>query len=195
MAKRAFLTRLAAGSSVGSAAPAAGLVAAFALVASAAVASVVVSYPAPATASFTLRTPPVVWSAGPDASAAGFASSWTLSSNATYFTLTLKPIPEANVTWGNLTSLTNQDTTAWTVSVSGTSVAAYPKIVTVRLEFYAYGTNSLVGAMNLTAGSPSVSLGSLAAGASVYTKAYVQLATGTSASDLPASIDISLGLS
>ncbi|MEA3199900.1 MAG: hypothetical protein QOE90_1328 [Thermoplasmata archaeon] len=180
---------------VPSAAPAAGIATAIALVAAAAVASMVVSYPTPAAATLSLRTPPVVWSAGPDSSATGFASSWSLSSNATYFTLTLKPIPEANVTWGNLTSLTNQDTAAWTVTVSGTSVASYSKIVTIRLEFYAYGTNSLVGAMNLTAGSPSVSLGSLAAGSSVYAKMYVQLATGTSASDLPASVDITLGLS
>ncbi|GEM_PF-2610275 len=171
-----------------------GLVVAIALIASAAVASVVITYPTPSTATLSLKPPPVVWSAGPDSSGNGFVASWTLSSNATFYTVTLKPVPEANVTWSNLTSLTNQDSSAWSVTVSGTSVSSFSKIISFRLEFYAYGSNSLVGAMNLTAGSPSVSLGSLAAGSSVYVKSYVQLATGTSASDLPASVDVSLSL-
>lgn len=177
------------------AAPAASVVVAVALVASAAVASIVITYPSPATASFSIKPPPVVWSAGPDSSGNGFVSSWSLSANATYFALTLKPVPEANVTWGNLTSITNQDTSAWSVTVSASSLSAFPKVITMRLEFYAYGTNSLVGAMNLTAASPSVSLGSLAAGSSVYTKTYVQLDTGTSTSDLPSNIQVSLAIS
>jgi len=171
-----------------------GIVVAVALVASAAVASVVISYPTPSTASLTLKAPPVVWSAGPDSSGNGFVASWALSANQTYYTVTLKPVPEANVTWGNLTTLKNQDSAAWTVQVGGTSVAAYSKIITFRLEFYAYGTDAFVGAMNLTAGSPSVSLGSMSAGASYYAKASIQLATDTSTSDLPSSVQISLAL-
>ena len=174
---------------------AAGTVVALTLVASAAVASVLVSYPVPSSESLSLKAPPLVWSAGPDSGGNGFAASWALSSNATYYTVTLRPVPEANVTWGNLTTLTNSDSQAWNVLVTGGSVSAYPKIVGFRMEFYAYGTNALVGAMNLTAASPSASLGSMAAGASYYAKSYVQLATGTSASDLPASVQISLSLS
>jgi hypothetical protein len=165
------------------------------LLASAAVASVVISYTTPSTVSLTVKPPPVAWAAGPDSSGNTLVSSWTLSSNATYYSLTVKPVPEANVTWGNLTTLSNVDSQAWSVTVTASSLSAYPKVVGARMEFYAYGTNALVGAMNLTAASPSVSLGSLAAGASVYEKAYIQLATGTGASDLPSSIQVSLSIS
>ncbi|MFA5862085.1 MAG: hypothetical protein WDA16_10365 [Candidatus Thermoplasmatota archaeon] len=172
-----------------------GALLALILVTGAAVASMLVTYPVPATQSFSLRGAPVVWAAGPDSTGNGFVASWSLSSNATYYTITLKPVPEANVTWSNLTTLTNADTQAWNVVVSGSSVSAYPKIVGFRMEFYNYAGGALVGAMNLTAASPSVNLGSLAAGANYYVKSYIQLATGTSASDLPASIQISLTLS
>ena len=174
--------------------PVVGTAVAITLVTTAAVAAMVISYPTPAAANLTLKAPPVVWSAGPDSSGNVFVASWTLSSNATYYTVTMKPVPEANVTWGNITSISNQDTQAWNVAVSATSVSGYSKIQSFRLEFYNYGTNALVGAMNLTAGSPSVDLGSMAAGANYYVKSNIQLATGTSASDLPAAVQISLSL-
>lgn len=186
---------LGAGASGGLAASGPGLVVALALIATAAVASVVITYPVPSSESMTLKAPPVVWSAGPDSSGNAFVASWSLSSNATYYSIILHPVPEANVTWTNITTLSNQDSAAWTVTVSGTSVSANTKIVAFRLEFYNYGTNALVGAMNLTAASPSVNLGSMAAGANYYVKSYVQLDTGTSASDLPSSVSISLSLS
>lgn len=192
MLKRTPLPGVAGGA--GASGAAGTLVVAVAIIASAAVASVVISYPTPSDTALSLKAPPVVWSAGPDSSGNGFVASWTLSSNQTYYSVTLKPVPEANVTWGNLTTLKNQDTAAWNVVVSGTSVAANTKIVGFRLEFYAYGTDALLGAMNLTAGSPSVNLGSLSAGSSCYVKAYIQLATNTAASDLPASVAISLTL-
>lgn len=172
-----------------------GVVAASLLFTGAAVASMVLSYPTPSTATFSLKAPPVVWQAGPDSSGNSFVAAWSLSQNATYFTLTLRPVPEANVTWGNLTTLSNQDTQAWNVAVSATSLSAYPNVVSFRIEFYAYGTNTLVGAMNLTSASPSLNLGSMAAGTSHYVKTSIQLGTGATPADLPSSVQVSLALS
>ena len=175
--------------------PLLGTAVAISLVTTAAVAAMVISYPTPASASLTLKAPPVVWSAGPDSSGNTFVASWSLSSNATFYTVTLKPVPEANVTWGNITSISNQDTVAWNVVVSGTSVSSNAKIITFRLEFYNYGTNAIIGAMNLTAASPSVNLGSMAAGSNYYVKSYIELATNTAQSDIPSTVQISLALS
>ncbi|HEV8359435.1 MAG TPA: hypothetical protein VGR28_03160 [Candidatus Thermoplasmatota archaeon] len=164
------------------------------LLASASYAAVSVAYTTSSAHSFTLKPAPVVWVAGPDSSGNNFVASFSLSSNATYYSITLKPVPEANVTWGNLTTLKNQDTVAYTVTVSGTSVSSYSKILDFAAEFHAYGTDALVGALDLRQGSPSVSLGALAAGSQLYVKLYAKLDTDTGAADLPSSVTFSLTL-
>lgn len=169
------------------------VLAAFLFVASAAVAGVLLSYNTSSTAALAIKPPPIVWSAGPDSSGNNFVSSWSLSANATYWSLTLKPVPEANITWENLTTLTNQDSAADTIAVTGTDLSGYSKVLAARLEFYAYGTNTLVGSMDLKNGA-SVSLGSMAAGASYYVKAYVKLDTNTGQQDLPSDVSISVSI-
>lgn len=163
------------------------------LVASAAVAGVLITYNTGSTSTLALKGPPVVWGAGADASSTGFVPSWALSSNRTYFTVTLNSVPEANVTWSNLTTLTNQDTAAWTVQVDGPDLSAYSHLTTFRLEFY--NPSGTVGALNLTAGQTSVNLGSMAAGASLSVRVYAQLAGGTGLQDLPPAIHLSVTLS
>ena len=165
----------------------------FLLVASAAVAGVLVTYNTSSTQTLSLKAPPVQWAAGADSSGNGFVASWSLSGNHTYYSIQLSPVPEANVTWGNLTTLTNTDTSAWTVQVSGTNLASYSKITTFRLEFYNPG--GVVAALNLTSGTTTVSLGSMAPNASLSVRATIQLAAGTGAQDLPASVDLSLAIS
>jgi hypothetical protein len=162
------------------------------MVATAGGAAVTVTYNTSSSQGFSIKPPPVVWSAGPDSSGNAFITGFSLSGNKTYYSVTLKPVPEANVTWGNLTTLENQDTTAYTVTVTGDSVSGSSKILDFRMEFRSYGTDALVGALNLRDASPSVNLGSLAAGAKLYTKVYLKLDTGTASSDLPSSVGVSL---
>ena len=162
------------------------------LVASAAYAAVSISYSTASTASIEVRDAPVVWSAGPDSEAGGYAADWSLSSNATYYSVTLKPVPEATVTWGNLSTLKNQDDSAHVVTISGDSVDAYPKILAFNVKFYRYHTDELVGTLDLTAASPSLALGTLAAGDELYARAAIQLDSGAGNEDVPASVGISL---
>ena len=179
-----------------SARPVAAILLGFLMVASAAVAGVVLSYSTPSTAALALKAPPIQWSAGPDSSGNNFVASWSLSPNATYYTVTLKPVPEANVTWGNVTTLSNTDSSSYSaVTVSATSLAAYAKVVTFRLEFYDYAAPSTVaGALNLTAASPSHTFTNMAAGKQYFMKAYIQLDSGTGQQDLPSSVTISLAV-
>lgn len=163
------------------------------LVASAAVAGVLLTYNTSSASTLTIKAPPVQWGAGSDASNTGFVPSWALSSNRTYFTVTLNSVPEGNVTWGNLTTLTNADTAAWNVQVSGPDLSSYTHVTTFRLEFY--NPNGVVGALNLTAGQTSLNLGSLAAGGSLSVRVIAQLTSGTGLQDLPPAIAISLTLS
>ena len=172
------------------------VLAGFLLVASAAVAAVLVTYNTSSSATLSIRAPPIQWAAGPDSSGNGFVASWALSANRTYYSITMHPVPEANVTWGNLTTLTNADSAAWNVQVTGTDLSSgYSKITTFRLEFL-NGAGTVVGAMNLTAsGQNTLNLGSMVAGQSYYVRAIIQLATNTGSQDLPSSVSLSLSIS
>lgn len=171
------------------------VLAGFLLVASAAAASVLVSYNTSSTTSFSLKAPPITWAAGPDASGNNYVASWSLSGNATYYTVTLKPVPEVNVTWENITTLHNTDTAAYHVWVNGTSVSSNTKILAFRLEFFSYSSPStLAGALDLRQASPSLDLGTVAAGGAYFVKAYVKLDTGAGSQDLPSSVTVSLGV-
>lgn len=173
---------------------AAALLGAFLLVASAAVAGVLVSYNTSSTATLTLKAPPVQWSAGPDSSGNNYVASWSLSSNQTYWSMTLKPVPEASITWENLTTLSNTDSAAYTVSVSGTDLSGYSSYITAAtLAFYNYGDDAPIGTLDLTSGN-ALNLGSMAAGANYYVRANIQLADGVGQQNLPASVSVTLSI-
>lgn len=162
------------------------------IVSSAAIAGVLVSYNTGSSSSFTLKAPPVVWAAGPDSSGNDYVASWSLSPNATWYSLTLKPVPEANVTWENLTIMSNADASARSVTITATSVSAYTEILDFRLEFYGYGNDTLMGGLDLRTASPESAAIHMPAGASYYTRAYIKLDDGTGQEDLPSSVDVTL---
>lgn len=162
--------------------------------ASAAIASVTITYNTSTTITPSLKAPPIIWVGGPDSSGNNFAASFTLSSNATFYTITIKPVPEANVTWGNFTTLRNQASEAYTVTVTGTSVSANGKILDMKMVFKSYVTDAVVATLDFRDASPSASLGSVSAGAYVYTTLFLKLDTATNAADLPSSVSVSLSI-
>lgn len=174
--------------------PVLAILAGFLLVSSAAVAAVMLTYNTPSTATLSLKSAPITWSAGPDSTGNAFVASWALSTDSTYYGITLKPVPEANVTWGNLTTLRNGDSVSYSsVVVTADSLSAKPKVLAFRLEFYDYAAPSTVaGSLDLKQASPSLSLGAMSAGQSYFVKAYIKLDSGTGAPDLPGSIGIAV---
>jgi hypothetical protein len=112
----------------------------------------------------------------------------SVSSNGTYFTVTLKPVPEANVTWSNLTTIKDQSSSSVSdVTVTGASLSTYTSYITVaRVEFYNYASpGTLAGTLDLTQASPSVDLGAFTAGEQLFAKAYMKVATGTGQQNIP----------
>ncbi|MGQ0535326.1 MAG: hypothetical protein ACT4PT_04565 [Methanobacteriota archaeon] len=158
-------------------------------------AAVTITYNTASRQNITILAPPIVWSAGPDSSGNDYVASWVLSQNATYFNVTLRPLPEANVTWGNLSSIKSQAPTNKTVVVSGTSVVGYAKILDYKLEFYRWSNDQHVATLDLRQASPATSLGTLVPGDALYVKTYIKLDTGAYQSDLPGSVSLSLTIS
>ncbi|MGQ0535322.1 MAG: hypothetical protein ACT4PT_04545 [Methanobacteriota archaeon] len=161
------------------------------LLAAIASAAVSMTYRTQSTATVSLQNPPIVWYAGDDFSGNEYVTAGVISGNRTYFNITVKPLPEANVTWANLTYLKNQASAAKTVTVTGTSLVSYAKIFRWQLAFF-HSDNTYLGTLDLLTASPSLSLGSRAAGSNAYTKMYVELADGTGQNDLPSTINIGL---
>ncbi|MGQ0535325.1 MAG: hypothetical protein ACT4PT_04560 [Methanobacteriota archaeon] len=165
------------------------------LVAMMSTAAVSIAYNTQSTQTLSLLAPPIVWIAGPDSSGNDHVASWTLSSNATFFTITVKPVPEANVTWGNLTTLKNQGSTSKTVTVTGTSASSYVKILDWKIQFFEYSNDALIGTLDMKAGSPSVALGARTAGQQAYAKQWIKLDNGTGQGDLPSTVNVGLTIS
>ncbi|MGQ0535327.1 MAG: hypothetical protein ACT4PT_04570 [Methanobacteriota archaeon] len=157
-------------------------------------AAVTVSYSTQSRIDHVLSTLfPVVWEAGPDSSGNDYVSSFTVSPNGTYFTITLKPLPEGNVTWGNLTSIKNAGTVNRTITVNATSVQNYTKIMTYRIAFFRWSDGAHLGTLDLKASAnPTITLGGLGASERWFTRVYIQLDDGAGATDIPASVSLGL---
>lgn len=169
--------------------------AAILLVATAATGAVTLTYSTSSTNTLNLKDPPIQWASGPDSSGNNFVASFSLSTNKTFYTVTLKPVPEANVTWGNFSSLKNVASESYSVTVTGTSVSSNAKILDFKLEFRNYGTDAVVATLNLKDASPTTGAFTMAASANHYVKMYIKLDTGTGAADIPASVTLSLTIS
>lgn len=167
---------------------------ALSLVAAGAYAAVVVNYNLASTGTLSLKPPPIVWVAGPDSSGNPFVASFFLSNNATYYNVTIKPVPEANVTWSNFTTLKNQDTTSYSVTVTGSSASGFSKVLDYKVEFHNWTGDTLIGTLDLRNASPSVTLGQMSPGVQWYTKVYIKLDTGTGAQDLPSTTTMTLSI-
>lgn len=66
-------------------------------------------------------------------------------------------------------------------------------MLVARLAFYEYGTDALVGTLDLKSGA-SLNLGTVPAGQHFSVRGTVQLDEGTGAQDLPSSVTIGLGI-
>lgn len=140
-----------------------------------AAAAVTLSFSNTSTVTSEVTPAPVVFAAGSDAGTGTYVSGWTLSSNATYFSVTLKGVPEMALTVGDLFHVTNQDTSAHSVTISAPQVTS-AHITTYSIAFYNGG--SLVGTLNLKDASPSLTLTDIPASTTYTARVTLALATG-----------------
>lgn len=153
------------------------VIAALALVGTA-TAAVTLAYANSSPLALGVKAAPVVYSAGADGGVSDYVPSFAISTNATYFTSTIRGVPEATVTIDELLRVSNVDTRAHAVTIS-TSQVTNAFVTAYKLEFYDGAT--LVGTLDLKAASPSVTFPTLAAGKTLTAKATLALASGAGA--------------
>lgn len=146
-----------------------------------AAAAISLTYTATSSQSLGVKAAPVTFSAGADGGVSDYVPSLSLSTNKTSFTATLKGVPEATVTLGDLVDLSNVDSRAHSVTItapqnSNSFVTAY------KVDWYDGAT--LVGTLDFKAASPSVSFASMVAGKVYAAKVTITLAAGAGANNV-----------
>lgn len=129
----------------------------------------------------TVKSAPVVWEAGADAAVTDYVPTFTLSANATSYTMTVRGIPEVPVTMSDLIRLKNTDTRTHTVTLATTQITN-ANVLAYKLDFYD-GT-TLVGTLDFKSASPSVTFTNLAAGKTLTAQATISLAGGAGANNV-----------
>lgn len=139
-----------------------------------------------------VKAAPVVWQAGADAAVADYVPAFTLSTNATSFTMTIRGIPEVPVTMSDLIRLKNLDARTHTVTLATTQVTN-TNVLAYKLDFY--DGETLVGTLDFKSESPSVTFTDIAAGQTLTAKATISLAGGAGANNVDDSRTITASVS
>lgn len=150
----------------------------------AAAAAITWTYTNSSTVTTSVAPVPVQFVAGDDAGPAllsTYVSSYTISTNRTYISTTVKGIPEANLTVDSFFKLTNVDTAARTVTLS-TAQVTNSFVSAYTLQIY-NSANVLQGTLTLTSASPSVQF-AMPAGSTHYAKLTLGLASGAGANNV-----------
>lgn len=144
-----------------------------------AAAAITLTYSTTSTVTTSITPPPVQFVAGADAGPSAltnYVTAYSISSNKTYFSSTIKGVPEAALVVGSFVQIQNVDAsnahsvTLTTAQVTNAYVTAY------TLQIYSAG-NVLQDTLTLTAASPSATF-SIPASATHYGKLTLTLATG-----------------
>lgn len=160
----------------------------------AATAAITLTYSTTSTVSTSVTPPPVQFVAGDDAgpsALSNYVTAYALSTNKTYFTSTVKGVPEATLSIGSFFKLTNVDTAAHTITLS-TAQVSNAKVTAYTLVFY-NPSNVAQGTLTLTAASPTVSF-SIPAGTTDYATLALTLATGAGADNVDLTNSLTLGV-
>ena len=148
------------------------------VVAGVAAAAITVTYTTSSTITTSVTPPPVQFLAGDDAGPSAltdYVSAYSISTNKTYFTATVKGVPEATLTVDSFFKLENVDDAPRAVTLSTAQVSnAFVSAYTIQLY---NPSNALQGTLTLTAASPSVTV-TIPAGTVYYAKLTLTLATG-----------------
>lgn len=170
--------------------------AALAILASAglAAAAISVTYSTSSTLTTSVTPPPVQFVAGDDSGPSALTSyvtAYAISTNKTYFTSTVKGVPEASLAVGSYVKLQNVDSASHTVTLS-TSQVSNAYVTAYTLQVY-NPSNVLQDTLTLTAASPSATV-TIPASTTFYGKLTLTLATGAGADNVALTNSLSLSV-
>lgn len=155
-------------------------------------AAIVVTYTTDSTVQTQTTDPPVQLATGGDTgSTSDYVTAFSLSTNNTYLTSTVKGVPEANLTIDSYFKIENVDDTSRSVTLStaqvtDTDVTDYSILV--------LDGSTVKGHLDLEAASPSTTF-TLPASTTYDAKLHLELASGTTDADLGGGLSTTISLS
>ena len=150
------------------------------LVAGSAIAAITLTYSSVSSQTLGTKAVPVQFEVGADGGASDYVA-LTISTNKSFFTATLRGVPEASVVMDNVIQVHNVDSRVHTVTLSTTQNTN--SFVTVyKIDFFDATTN--VGTFDLKAASPTVTFASLAVNKVLTGKVTITLAAGAGANNV-----------
>lgn len=143
-----------------------------------AAAAITLTYTNTSTLSTSVTPAPIQFVAGDDAGPSAltdYVSAYTISTNKTYMTATVKGVPEATLTVGSFFKLQNVDDASHDITLSTPQVSnAYVSVYTIQIF---NGADVSQGTLTLTDATPTVSV-TIPASSTFYAKLTLRLATG-----------------
>ena len=159
-----------------------------------AAAAITLTYTTNSALTTSVTPPPIQFAAGGDSGPSAltnYVTAYALSTNKTYFTATVKGVPESSLVVGSFFTIKNvdasnsHDATITTTQVSNAFVSAY------TIQIYD-GSNVLQSTLDLKAGSPSATFTVPASASTWYGKLTLTLATGAGADNVALSNALTL---
>ena len=151
-----------------------------------AAAAITLTYSTTSTLTTSVTPPPVQFAAGGDAgpsALSNYVTAYSLSTNKTYITATVKGVPESSLVIGSLFQLTSSDAAAaHSVTLSTTQVSNV-KVTAYTIGVYNSTNDNLMGTVDLTAATPSATF-SIGPSGTFYGKLTLTLASGAGADNV-----------
>ncbi|MFA5862949.1 MAG: hypothetical protein WDA16_14755 [Candidatus Thermoplasmatota archaeon] len=150
------------------------------LIVGVAAAAITLTYTTTSTLTTSVTPPPVQFVAGSDSGPSAltnYVTAYAISTNKTYMTATVKGVPEATLIVGSFFQLTNVDASSVHSVTLTTTQVSNVKVTTYTIAIYNGTGDTLMGTLDLTAASPTVTF-SAGPSATYYGKITLTLATG-----------------
>lgn len=167
-------------------------IAAVLVVSGLAAAAITVTYTTNSTVTTTVTPPPIQFVAGDDTgSLTDYVTAFTISTNKTYLTTSVKGVPEATLSVGSFFKLSNIDDASHTVTLSTSNVTN--SLVTVYTIEILNAGGTTVDTLNLRAASGTVSASAAIPAATTFsTRVTLTLASTAGANNVDLSNSLAL---
>lgn len=160
------------------------VIAALIVVSGVAAAAITVTYTTTSSLTTGVTPPPIQFVAGDDTgSLTDYVTGFTISTNKTYLTSTVKGVPEATLAVGSFFKLQNVDDASHAVTLSSPNVTN-SLVSAYSIQIYD-NSNNLVDTLDLRAASNTVTAtATIPAGTTYYTKLTLTLASSAGANNV-----------